>query len=220
MSICRELISNENIGNEVDLQRYPYLHRDGRRLVSNWFRRAWKERDCEPAHSFEPFIFTWIAFNGWAACVTGFDTDRKWREALSAKPEVCSDFDRLINDISSPVSEPAHAFYEYWPVFKAQEIRRKNAQLWHPTNRQDTIAHYIRAGIEEYEPRCWIKHRENQEPVPLDWPHTLSALYRVRCNLFHGEKGIDSEMDQRIVHSAFQVLVHFIEAVGYIKPYQ
>ena len=56
--------------------------------------------------------------------------------------------------------------------------------------------------------------------MPLDWPHTLEALYRVRCNLFHGEKGLDSEMDALIVSSAFRVLVHFLHDSGYILASQ
>jgi len=35
--------------------------------------------------------------------------------------------------------------------------------------------------------------------VPIDWPHTLSAIYQVRCNLFHGYKGVYSENDISIV---------------------
>jgi len=45
----------------------------------------------------------------------------------------------------------------------------------------------------------------------LDWAHTLKAIYRVRCNLFHGEKAIHSEIDQKIVLSAFRVLIHMLK---------
>jgi hypothetical protein len=36
------------------------------------------------------------------------------------------------------------------------------------------------------------------------------ALYQVRCNLFHGDKDPQSEMDRQIVYSALQVLVPFM----------
>jgi hypothetical protein len=48
--------------------------------------------------------------------------------------------------------------------------------------------------------------------VPLDWAHTVKAIYRVRCNLFHGEKARTSEDDERIVLAARDVLAVFIEA--------
>ena len=53
--------------------------------------------------------------------------------------------------------------------------------------------------------------------MPLDWPHTLAALYRVRCNLFHGEKGRHSEMDQRIVASGFRTLIQFFGSANYVS---
>ena len=69
-----------------------------------------------------------------------------------------------------------------------------------------------------YEPQCWKRHRDAGEEVPLDWAHTLAVLYRVRCNLFHGEKARHSEMDQRIVYLAFRVLVGFFDRTVYSPP--
>jgi hypothetical protein len=51
----------------------------------------------------------------------------------------------------------------------------------------------------------------NADEKPLDWPHTLAALYRIRCNLFHGEKAVNSEMDNLIVSIDFRVLLHFLK---------
>ena len=217
MSTCRELVSNESLGHQVDLQRYWDLHKDGRRLIANWFKKAWSQRNCDPTDSFEPFIFTWIALNGWAANVTSLDRDRELIGALSVTPELCKDFSNFINGSNSEGYKLAFRFYHMWPIFKAQEIRRKNAHLWNPTTREETIKYYFDCGIEKYEPQCWRRHRDSNEDVPLDWPHTLAALYRVRCNLFHGEKGITSEMDRTIVNSAYQLLVHFLHDGGYFE---
>ena len=46
--------------------------------------------------------------------------------------------------------------------------------------------------------------------ISLDWPHTLSAIYRIRCNLFHGEKTLHSDNDVILVSLAFRVLVNMI----------
>lgn len=66
---------------------------------------------------------------------------------------------------------------------------------------------YIDAGAREFEPHCYLEH----DHVPLDWPHTLVALYRVRCNLLHGEKSRSSENDQQMVEAAFTILLAFVE---------
>ena len=214
---CQELVKNRRFADNVDLQRYDNLHRDVKEVVNQWFKRAWKQRDCKPENSFEPFIYAWFALNVWAACVTGHENDWKWRAALSINHTLCSDFSEKVNDSKSPISELAGEFYTFWPVFKAAEIRQKEVQppgqlslSGQPSiSRQETVKHYFESGIETYAPQCWELHKRKSEKIPLDWSHTLSVLYRVRCNLFHGEKGINSEMDQLIVCKAFRLLVHF-----------
>jgi len=214
---CRELVSNNSFADDVDLQRYDYLHEDVKEVVKQWIQLAWEQRNCKPEKSFEPFIYAWFAFNVWAACVTGKDKDFEWKQALSINPTLCSYFSDKVNDPNSSVSELAREFYELWPVFRADEIRKKGVRLpgqrnlsGQPTlSRQETVKHYFKLGIEKYAPQCWKEHEYASEKVPLDWPHTLAVLYRVRCNLFHGEKGIKSEMDQKIVSKAFRLLVHF-----------
>lgn len=56
----------------LDFGRYHALHDDGRRLIRGWLERARTGEDGD----FASFIYLWIAFNGWAACVTGADADR------------------------------------------------------------------------------------------------------------------------------------------------
>ena len=47
--------------------------RTGRRLIRAWFERAIEQRNCDAEESSEPFVFAFIALNGWASCVTTFD---------------------------------------------------------------------------------------------------------------------------------------------------
>jgi hypothetical protein len=109
--VCPELTQRNTTSDRVNLDEYRWLHQDGRRLIASWFSRAWKMRDCEPENSFEPFIFTWISFNGWAACVTGLDRDRGWLDALMKSQNICHDFVRLVQDKKSPVSGYAQKFW-------------------------------------------------------------------------------------------------------------
>jgi hypothetical protein len=80
---CQELFRNGNLNRRENFDRYVYLHPDGQELIYGWFKRAWNMRESEMEDSFEPFIFTWISLNGWAACVTGLDGDRDWVDALN-----------------------------------------------------------------------------------------------------------------------------------------
>jgi hypothetical protein len=219
-AICEELIRNPRLTDKVDLSRYRTLHPDGRRLVSGWFQRAWEARNCTPANNFEPFIFAFIALNAWASCVTTFDRDRDWRDALSLDQTLSDDFSRLVDDPSSPVGGPADELRRLWPVLEVQSLRQlRIGPGMSGGKRQEIVNRYLghpRAGRLRFEPRCWKRHRDTDEEVPLDWPHTLAVLYRVRCNRFHGEKARHSEMDQRIVYLAFCVLVGFFGDTGYL----
>jgi hypothetical protein len=206
----------EKWAEETDLGLYCGLHPDGRRLMRGWFREAWNRRDCDAEDSFEPFIFVWIAFNGWAACVTGRDSDRQWRSALTLNRTVREDFARLAAEVESPVATHAAEFARFWPVFKVQDLRSRGIRTHDTGDRQQIVERYMREGAEQFQPGCWARHGDEAQEVPVDWPHTLAALYRVRCNLFHGEKARHSEMDRAIVSGAFRVLVHFLSDAGYL----
>jgi hypothetical protein len=213
---CQELFKRRTLGRRLNLNRFTLLHPDGRRLITGWFRRAWEKRQCEAEDSFEPFIFAWIALNGWAACITGLDRDQDWRDALTLSEIICEDFERLVADSESPLAVYAYEFHQLWPIFKAQEIRTRGLISGDDGNRGEVIKYYLDSGIRQFQPQCWDRHKKEGSEVPLDWPHTLAALYRVRCNLFHGEKAAHSEMDQLIVSSAFRVLVHFVHSAHYL----
>lgn len=45
------------------------------------------------------------------------------------------------------------------------------------------------------------------DSIPVDWAHTLDALYRVRCNLFHGQKSGGGHEDREILSAAVAVLL-------------
>lgn len=193
---------------------YVALHDQGRGLIHGWFQRAWDARDCTAENSFEPFIFAWIAFNGWAACVTKLDADGLMVRALSMKPELSQTFTDMLGDAYSTFGVYAREFHEIWPIFKAAEIRRANLQPDPNQTREQRIAFYLQNGISEFSPRCAEYHKRRHETVPLDWAHSLAAIYRVRCNLFHGEKARNVDNDQFVVHRAFRVLIYLMERRG------
>lgn len=189
----------------VNRSLFHMLHPQGRQLITGWARRgAGVPHHADASAYFEGFIYVWFALNGWGSCVTGTDLDRDWVDAVAADPELARTFlDSLRDDASS--ADFLSRFADLWPIFKSSEIRRRGIRVPANCARHQRIDTYLQHEI-SFEPSCWRQHRDQQ--VPRDWFHTFKVLYRVRCNLFHGEKTLDSENDRQIVSSAYPVLLH------------
>jgi hypothetical protein len=216
VATCPELVTVRPSIATIHFERYDVLHPEGRRLITGWFDRAGQARECRAEDSFEPFIFAWFAVNGWATCVSGEDQDRAYLNALMCDQTMCESFTRLLSDSGRPFASSATDFARLWPIFEVKELRRRGIMRRSWGDRDTIVSSYLAAGAQRFAPPCWKRHREAGEQVPLDWPHTLAAIYRVRCNLFHGEKGAHSEIDQRLVSSAFRTLLHYFSAAGYL----
>ncbi|HNQ08830.1 MAG TPA: hypothetical protein PKM45_00255 [Giesbergeria sp.] len=191
----------------LDLQKHRSLHPDGLRLMTTCFGRAWRARDDREA-AFESFVFAWIAVNAWAACVTGEDADREYMRRLSRDVGLRAAFDELLRE-DQEFRREVESFFTLLPIFKAQRLRRAGVRVDESASRRETVHRYFAAGITEFEPECAKYHLDRGEAIPCDWPHFINAVYRVRCNLFHGEKAAHSEMDQKIVRSALMSLTGF-----------
>lgn len=195
--------------NALPLTRFRELHPDGRHLIGQWFHRANQEHERTDGSVFEAFIFLWFSFNGFASCVTDLDRDAEIIRKVGNCRSLREQFLRLrAND--SGFDAAVISFGESWPIFKVQDLRRRRLLHSGLTDRPQLIQYYLGGDAVSHEPQCFLYHRDRNEPVPFDWPHTLQSAYRVRCNLFHGEKSPTSEMDQRIVAQAFTVLSGFL----------
>jgi hypothetical protein len=105
-------------------------------------------------------------------------------------------------------SRVLEAFAATWPIFRAQEVvRRRLASI---TASREEHRQVLLAQNVEHEPLCWSTHSGSP---PADWCHTLYALYRVRCNLFHGQKSMHVENDVEIVKCAADVLLPAVDAL-------
>jgi hypothetical protein len=201
-----------NPASSLDWWRYDVLHRDGKHLIDSWFMRAYERAGCADKESFEPFIFCWIAFNAWASCVTQEDSDRAMVRKVANCPDMRDTFLNLYAQNTS-FRSAVDSFAALWPIFKAQELRRHGYVNTAGKTRNQIIENYLELEGISFSPECWRYHKEKRgEAVPADWPHTIETIYRVRCNLFHGEKSPHSEMDADIVKAAFDVLVTFLAA--------
>ncbi|HQF63309.1 MAG TPA: hypothetical protein PLT26_12475 [Anaerolineaceae bacterium] len=213
---CPEIVDPNRTRMRVDLSRYYHLHPEGRLLISTWFQRACRERNCQIDEAFEPFIFAWFAFNGWAACVTDQDRDRDIIDALAADARINSDFARVIHD-NEDIRQTVNYFFGLLPIFDVKSLQRRGILRNEIENRRERVNYYLLNGADKFEPKCWQHHHNAGEATPVDWGHFINAVYKVRCNLFHGLKAAHSEMDQVIVHSSYLALVKFLDEVGYIN---
>lgn len=192
----------------VEHWNYRRLHPEGKQLILGWFDRAWHKRKCRDDKSFEPFILCWISFNSWAACVTSEDRDWRIIESLKADKVLSSGFARLIAKDQS-FAELAEAFRVWWPIFQVQELRQLKIRAPHSNDRRQVVEFYLKAGSTNFAPKVPGKRPIVGDDIPLTWQNTIDALYRVRCNLVHGDKRLSSEADQQIVGAAFRVLIQF-----------
>ena len=210
MSVCIELLSK-------DLQRDPskansrtakgdfgllQQRDDIRQLIFGWFISS-KEQ-----HSpFDAFRDLWQSLNEWAKLVTRQRRDRYWVDALMLDTKAQQVFALLASD-NEEFLFTAKNFQRWWPIFDAETINERRLR-WNIEHRDKARKYYMRHKV-SYSPPCWERHFQNEGSIPLDWPHTLSALYQVRNNLIHGAKN-KSEINSKIVEDAYRVLFAFLD---------
>jgi hypothetical protein len=207
MPVACGLLKSRSKPRSVHKALFHNLHPHGQDLIRSWAQRGIAKADeHRPASDFEAFIYLWIALNGWGACVANTDNDTEWVNALAVDPNISKTFQKLLDD-DQGFRQTGEAFAARWPIFKASEIRRQQILVSPDQSRPERIRDYLTRRI-SCEPKCWKDHGGRP---PLDWPHTLASLYRVRNNLFHGEKTLDSVNDRAIVAAACSVLALFVQ---------
>src|SRR5689334_1327068 len=117
--ICPELVKHAY----VDQERFRLLSPDGRNLILRWFEQARAIKECQGIACFEAFFCTWLAFNGWAACVTDEDQDAEYIDALKRDIQLCRDFTEFIKDKTSPLAKASTEFANLWPIFDVRDLR-------------------------------------------------------------------------------------------------
>lgn len=208
----------------IDFEKYNRLGL-GHGLIMEWFERAADMKDCQGKQCFDAFFSLWVAFNGWASCVSDTDVDREYLIALKENQEICEAFKKLVDDPDSNFKSYVTEFSTSWPIIEVKSLRKVESlrrQIEHLSveeltsslgGKEALIRNYSEL---KFEPGCWKRHVDAGEQVPIDWPHTLSALYKFRCNLFHGEKEPTSRGEQLLASRAYHTLFSFLEYTNYI----
>jgi hypothetical protein len=192
---------------KVDVGRFFGLHPDGQNLVRGWIEKA---ANSKPGNEFEAFIYAWIGFNGWASCCCAQDGDTTQLHMMMLDDRLTQNYNRITQE--GVVRDAAVRFASYWPIFRVSDlgesIRRNRPNHG---SRADVVAYYQKSNAKAIRaPECHLNHRGR---IEADWPHTLQALYRVRCNLFHGQKSGAGKEDREIVVAAVGVLIPIAESV-------
>jgi hypothetical protein len=153
---------------------------------------------------FEAFIFAWISFNGWATCCCNKEVDNHWLQMMMLDSRLTRKFASLMKD--SDFRDAAQTFRSLWPIFRVSQlpegVRRDRPR--HGGRKAVTDHYQDHCPEAERAPDCHLTHTSLIEP---DWAHTLEALYRVRNNLFHGQKSSAGHEDHMIVKAAVGVMV-------------
>ncbi|OQA43179.1 MAG: hypothetical protein BWY52_01958 [Chloroflexi bacterium ADurb.Bin325] len=207
------------------------LHAEFWDFASFWVERASPNSKVKnPVKDPDPFktlIYLWVAFNGWATQIVQAPNNRDladaiWVAALGQDPTLNQRFDAAKQE-NSDFAGCCSDFVKHWPVFQVSTLHRLKIPAWASGERrnyvEDVMALNRAAGAKGaknrwFSPPCYERHKEEAErtgseistQVLNNWPHILSAIYKVRCNLFHGGKTYQSAKDWWFVSSAYKIL--------------
>jgi hypothetical protein len=193
----------------LSVERFQHLHPDGKHLIAAWLGRALAEGRGHENY-FEAFIFLWFSFNGFATCITRLEHDAAIINKVANCPNLRGRFSQAMRD-SQHFAQTVSEFAACWPIFKVQDLRRKNLLHNQYIDRKHMVKSFLNVPGTSHEPSCFEFHSVRDEAVPADWPHVIHTIYRVRCNLFHGEKSPVIITDHHIVRLAFLVLAGFLQ---------
>lgn len=145
--------------------------------------RTWREKSHNEGNQFAPFVFIWFCFNAWLEYLASkkANTDRRMINELKSKS---ANMDSLVRSY-----DVAHSSDDFF----------KNS-LWHLIHQSNEKP------IEDT--------RGSRPPISIkdenDFENIMEAIYRIRCNLFHGGKDADDTRDQVLVKNAAMVLRQWV----------
>jgi hypothetical protein len=212
---------------KVDIHEFNYSMKPWiRRLFVKQAREAGGNR--QPVAAVNALVYLWIPFNSWLAQTVVDDTksesDRYLVAAAGCDARLSAQFDDLLRR-NAKFRATAERFRSFWPIFKVRWLIDNRIMPW-GIQEDDRGRRLERAAYRDlcfsknpdptrYRPHCYAEHQDPELPlhlgsdpakVPLDWPHTLNAIYQVRCSLFHGGKTFANSRDVELLRSAYKIL--------------
>jgi hypothetical protein len=163
-----------------------------------------------------------VAFDAWASSALVLEppderqAERFMVASIGHDPAWSARFTALIS--TAEFQRIAADFANLWPVLKVRTLRRLDLPRWDGYDRPDYIRWILHGpnrapSAYQYAPSCYLGHEREKQRLgefywtgpPADWKHTMSAIYMVRCNLFHGGKN-EEQVDSLFIEPAFRLL--------------
>ena len=143
--------------------------------------RTWRAKSNNEGDQFASFVFIWFCFNAWLENLSDRQTDRAMMDELRGKS------DNMTSLIEA-----------YDAVRASDEFFKRSLQ------------HLM--GMSKEEPIRDVRGRK--QPISIenenDFVNIIEAIYRIRCNLFHGGKDANDPRDQVLVKDAAIILKQWI----------
>jgi len=180
------------------------------------FAGNWIKRSRRSGNEMSKFIHLWVSFNAWASMVvpdiTKNHLDMYVVSSIAAAKRFNNRFETLIEE-DDLFRNQVNKFVPLLPVFQVLWLNNNNIDSWnnYEDRRQfvDSVRErnpYSKDGYKMFSPPCAYEHFDMGEEIPQDWPHVMNAIYRVRCNLFHGGKMFNSPADRQFVNLTYDIL--------------
>lgn len=218
--VCQELFKAGTAKKTVEFWKYDVLDQNRRRLIKGWWKLANELNNKPKQNKFQSFVFAWLAFNSWGMCITEAKDDAIMIKSLGLSNDLNQKFEEIKAKENSKLALTTNQFIKFLPVFDVTELREKNLERWDKQSRRERVLFYFNNGATIFDPQCWQRHineETNGQPLPSDWAHIIKAIYKIRCNLFHGSKSPFVEGDKNLVSLAYSILSQFIEEANYLR---
>lgn len=178
----------------------------GKDLVHLWHHRAKSASERQDYDSFDAFTRLWTGFNQWGMRVTEVESDADMIRKLAESPALNRAFSELLERDNQALAY-GRVFALFWPIFNVKHIRKKGLRHQFLGLDRPEYIRQLRSRHVQHQPRG---NFDRDDP---SWDQTIRAIYQVRCNLIHGEKG-DASEDYHIVEGAYRILLTFIDSVN------
>jgi len=144
--------------------------------------RTWREKSHNEGDQFASFVFIWFCFNAWLVHLSNKQADKEMLNELIRKSR------NMVSLIKA--YDAAHASDEFFKR-SLQDLINKSKE----------------------EPIKDVRN-SNKPPISIkdenDFTNIVEAIYRIRCNLFHGGKDANDTRDQVLVRDAAMILRQWI----------
>jgi len=191
-----QMFTGKPDGSEIDTDRHGII-------------KSWLDYAATRDNAFERFVFRWMSFNGWLACVTGEDRDSKMLSDFAADQTSVAMFDNLMTT-SKDFKTAVVAFAKLWPIFNAADVfklGKSRPRAITLVQRPAYVSQLLQKKKVRHRPRGW----KPGTTTPPRLEDLFDGVYQVRCNLFHGDKVTYADIDRELIEHADLCLRLWIE---------